>query len=83
MQAADVSFDIVFRGRTACQSATQTLTGTLDVVADGAMIGDSAVTIEMPPCPPSPVEEIPEPTTLVLVLGGLGSIAWWLRRSRD
>ena len=82
MQPADVSFDVVFRGRTACQSVTQTLTGTLDVVADGATIGDSAVTIEMPPCPPSPVEEIPEPTTVLLLLGGMGSMAWWLRRSR-
>lgn len=80
MQFADVSFDVVFRGRTACQSVTQTLTGTLDVVADGAIIGDSVVTIEIPPCPPSPVEEIPEPTSLVLLLGGLGSMAWWLKR---
>jgi len=79
MQFADVSFDVVFRGRTACQSVTQTLTGTLDVVADGAIIGDSVVTIEIPPCPPSPVEEIPEPTSLILLLGGLGSMAWWLK----
>jgi len=79
-QATDVSFDVVFRGGRVCHSLTQTLTGTLDVLADGAIIGESAVSIEMPPCPPSPVEEIPEPTTLVLLLGGLGSMAWRLKR---
>ena len=75
----DITFDVLFTGVHPCRAEVLTLSGTLDAMADTTRVGGCSVQITQPPCDAGP-EEIPEPTTIVLLLGGLGSMAFWLRR---
>lgn len=48
-------FDVHWVGVQACDEADQVFTGTLDVVADGAVAAQKSVRITVPACPPEPV----------------------------
>lgn len=51
--AHQISFDVKFVGTEPCDGPPdQVLNGTLDIVADGVVIGQKPVTITVPACPP-------------------------------
>jgi hypothetical protein len=49
----ELKFDVSFKGVVPCADKEQVFTGTLDVVADGAVVARKRVRITVPPCKPS------------------------------
>ncbi|HYG56934.1 MAG TPA: hypothetical protein VD902_02555 [Symbiobacteriaceae bacterium] len=50
-----LEFHVNWLGTVACADEDQVFTGTLDVMADGAVVAQKQVTITVPECPPEPV----------------------------
>jgi hypothetical protein len=82
-EARDLSYSVHFEGLRPCTREVQTLTGGLAVMADAAEVDRVAVTVQVPICGQAPpIEEIPEPSTWLLLASGMALVAALGRRLR-